>query len=95
MFFLFFFALSLYQQSVSSQSSKQNSFSNAFQVISIQPMQEKPSLHSSMMSVLKEVESTSHMCGHGGIHLLTPTFFENMEQEFQSWMKEDYSTYPQ
>ena len=81
------------QQSINGQSSKQTLFSSATQLISIQPLEEKPCTHS-LTSALKDVECTNNIIGHGGVHLLTPTFFENLELEFQSLMKVDYSTYP-
>lgn len=57
-------------------------------------MEEKPSTASSLSAVLKDVESTNNIIGHGGIHLLTTTFFENLEAGFQNLMGEDYSMYP-
>ena len=61
-------------------------FNKATQVLRIQPLDTKPNTHS-MTATLKDVESSQHMIGSGLIHMLTPTYFENLQQQFQNILK--------
>ncbi|XP_066912867.1 WD repeat-containing protein 93-like [Clytia hemisphaerica] len=76
------------QVSLESQSSRLSSNLNTFarspQILQLQPLKGKANTHS-MTTTLKETENSSNMIGQGNIHLLTSSFFENLQMQFDSF----------